>query len=71
MSKLKLNGLADDTPVKVTAELPAQVYRDLVAYAAALKDEGVGEFEPGKLIVPMLQRFMATDRAFVRHRGRA
>jgi hypothetical protein len=28
-----------------------------------LKDEGVGEFEPGKLIAPMLQRLMATDRA--------
>ncbi len=36
MTKLKLGPLADDKPVKVTVELPAQLHRDLTAYAAYL-----------------------------------
>ena len=36
MSKLKLGALEDDKPVKLTIELPAQVHRDLIAYAQAL-----------------------------------
>jgi hypothetical protein len=32
MSKLKLSTLQDDTPVKLTVELPANVHRDLAAY---------------------------------------
>lgn len=37
MPKLKLSEILDDTPVKVTVELPAAVHRDLVAYGEALK----------------------------------
>jgi hypothetical protein len=33
MAKLKIEALPDDKPVKVTLELPAQLHRDLVAYA--------------------------------------
>ena len=33
MTKLKLGAIADDKPVKVTLELPAQLSRDLAAYA--------------------------------------
>jgi len=36
VEKLKLATLLDDTPVKVTVELPAAVHRDLVAYGEAL-----------------------------------
>ena len=36
MAKLKLGPLLDDKPVKVTADLPAGVHRDLLAYADAL-----------------------------------
>lgn len=53
-------------PVKITVELPAAVFRDLQAYAAILaraKPDPTPP-EPGKLIVPMIERFMATDRAF-------
>ena len=39
MSKLKLTGFADDKPVKITVELPANVHRDLVAYAEVLARE--------------------------------
>ncbi len=36
MAKLKLGPIADDKPVKVTVELPAQLHRDLIAYAEIL-----------------------------------
>ena len=69
MTKLKLGPLADDKPVKLTVELPAAVHRDLVAYAEAL-GHATGQIvsDPVKLIVPMIERFMATDRAFAKAR---
>lgn len=70
MTKLKLGPLADDRPVKLSVELPAPVHRDLQAYAAALAAETGGTpAAPEKLIAPMVERFMATDRAFRRHRA--
>jgi hypothetical protein len=72
MTKLKLGPLPDERPVKLTVELPATVHRDLAAYAAALAAETGGEaVTPEKLVVPMLSRFMASDRGFVRGRRRA
>ncbi len=69
MAKLKLGAIADDKPVKLTVELPAAVYRDLVAYAEALgRETGQAISEPAKLIAPMLARFIAGDRAFARLR---
>ena len=69
MEKLKLGAIEDDKPVRLTVELPAAVHRDLVGYGQALgRETGQGAVEPVKLIVPMLARFMATDRAF--HRAR-
>jgi hypothetical protein len=69
MAKLKLGALADDKPVKVSVELPASLHRDLVAYAEVLSRESGQEIgDPVRLIVPMLQRFVATDRAFARAR---
>lgn len=69
MIKLKLGPLADDKPVKVSVELPAAVYRDLVAYAEVLsRTTGQSVADPAKLIGPMIARFMATDRAFAKAR---
>jgi hypothetical protein len=68
MPKLKLGTLLDDKSVKLAIELPAQVNRDLVAYAELLGRETGQAVEPGKLIPPMLERFMSTDRAFARSR---
>ena len=69
MAKLKLGAIADDRPVKLTVELPASIRRDLVAYGQALaRETGQETVEPAKLIAPMLQRFMATDRAFAKLR---
>jgi len=66
MTKLKLSAIPDDKPVKVTVELPAAVFRDLQAYASILAraNGDAAAPEPGKLIVPMIDRFMSSDRDF-------
>lgn len=69
MAKLKLGALEDDKPVKVTLELPAAVHRNLLAYAEILSQEtGRPVPDATKLIPPMIDRFMATDRAFAKTR---
>ena len=68
MPKLKLGTILDDKPVKLAIELPAQVNRDLIAYAEVLGRETGQTIEPAKLVGPMLARFMSTDRAFARSR---
>jgi hypothetical protein len=69
MAKLKLGAITDDKSVKLTVELPAAVHRDLLAYAEVLaRETGQSISDPGKLIAPMLARFMATDRAFAKIR---
>lgn len=64
MTKLKLSAIPDDRPVKITVELPADVFRDLQAYAAILAKASreTTTPDPAKLVAPMLQRFMAFDK---------
>ncbi|CAN7213819.1 DUF2274 domain-containing protein [Bradyrhizobium sp. LjRoot220] len=63
MSKLKLATIEDDKPVKLTIELPAAVHRNLVAYAEAIgRESGQSAPDPAKIVAPMIDRFMATDR---------
>ena len=64
MPKLKLGPILDGRPVKLTVELPAELHRDLVAYAEALSRENGQQVEPTKLVAPMLTRFLASDRGF-------
>ncbi len=71
MAKLKLGPIADDKPVRLTAELPAAVHRNLLAYADALGRETGKAVEPAQLVAPMLARFMAADRAFAKTQRRA
>ncbi|MCD9824598.1 DUF2274 domain-containing protein [Bradyrhizobium japonicum] len=73
MTKLKLGPLEDDKPVKLTVELPPAVSRDLKSYAESLTRSGgtTTPAEPAKLIAPMIERFMATDRAFAKARRSA
>jgi hypothetical protein len=69
VAKLKLGAITDDKPVKLTVELPANLHRDLLAYAEVLaRETGQSVTEPTKLIAPMLARFMATDRVFAKMR---
>jgi hypothetical protein len=69
VAKLKLGPIANDKPVKITVELPAALHRDLVAYAEILgREAGQPAADPGRLIVPMLERFILTDRGFAKAR---
>ena len=68
MAKLKLGAIADERPVRVSVDLPAALHRDLVAYAEVLARETGRPAEPGKLIAPMIARFIASDRGFARLR---
>ncbi|GGZ32244.1 DUF2274 domain-containing protein [Asticcacaulis endophyticus] len=71
MSRLKLGPLTDDKPVKITVELPAATYRSLEAYAEALASEtALAKPDPVKLIAPMIDKFIGTDRAFSKLRRR-
>jgi hypothetical protein len=69
MIDLKLRAIEDDKPVKLSIELPADLHRDLITYGRLI-GEGVGQqaVEPGRLIAPMLARFIASDRAFKKAR---
>lgn len=72
MTKLKLGPIADDKSVKVTVELPATLHRDLTAYAEILsRGNGRPPTDPVRLIAPMLERFIATDRGFAKARRAA
>jgi hypothetical protein len=69
VTKLKIDTILDEKPVKVSLELPADVDRDLKAYAELMKVEsGRSVNDPSRLIAPMLKHFMATDRAFRKFR---
>jgi hypothetical protein len=72
MAKLKLGAIADDEPVKLTVDLPANIHRDLAAYVELLaRETGQPISDPAKLVAPMLARFMATDRAFAKARRKS
>jgi len=72
MAKLKLGPIADDKPIKVSVELPASLHHDLIAYAELLgREAGQAPVDPSRLVVPMLERFIATDRAFTKAKRRS
>lgn len=69
MTRLKLEDLADEKPVRLTVELSARLHRDLLAYAAALNGgDPKGAPAVERLIPPMIARFIATDRSFAKVR---
>jgi hypothetical protein len=64
MTKLKLSTVEDEKPVKVTVTLSAALHRNLVVYAEILARDSGKAIDPEKLIAPMLERFIASDRGF-------
>jgi hypothetical protein len=65
MTRLKLADLTDEKPVRLTVELPARLHREVLAYAVALNaGEAEGAPPPERLIPPMIERFIATDRSY-------
>ena len=69
MTRLKLADLADEKPVRLTIELSTQLHRDLQAYALAVNGgDAKGAPTIERLVPPMLDRFIATDRGFAKLR---
>ena len=69
MTRLKLSDLADEKPMRLTVDLSARLHRELLAYAIALNGgDTKGAPSPEKLIGPMIERFIATDRSFAKTR---
>lgn len=69
MMRLKLADLADEKPVRLTVEVSARLHRELLAYATALNGgDAKGAPTPERLIPPMIERFIATDRSYAKTR---
>ena len=69
MTRLKLEDLADEKPVRLTVEVSARLHREMVAYAAVLNGgDAKGAPTPERLIPPMIDRFIATDRSYAKSR---
>ncbi|MGJ0452779.1 MAG: DUF2274 domain-containing protein [Methylocystis sp.] len=64
MKKLKLSAVQIEKPVKLTVTLPAALHRDLVAYAEILTRTSGQKIDPTKLVAPMLEKFITSDRGF-------
>ena len=72
MSKLRLGPVVEERPVKLTVELPGSLMRDLADYAAihARLNGLATPLAPEKLIAPMVERFIGSDREFSKQRRR-
>lgn len=69
MTRLKLADLADEKPVRLSVDLSARLHREIVAYAIVLNGgEAKGAPTPQRLIPPMIERFIATDRSYAKSR---
>lgn len=69
MTRLKLADLADEKPVRLTVEVSVRLHRELLAYATALNGgDAKGAPPPERLIPPMIERFIATDRSYAKAR---
>lgn len=69
MTRLKLSDLADEKPVRLTIEVSTRLHRELLAYGTALNGgEAKGAPPPERLIPPMIERFIATDRSYAKGR---
>ena len=73
MTKLRLGPIAEEKPMKLTIEVTGALMRELGAYAevhAKLTDLA-SPLAPEKLIPPMIERFIASDREFSKQRRRS
>jgi hypothetical protein len=72
MTRLQLSDLADEKPLRLTVEVSARLHRELLAYAIVLNGgEAKGAPPPERLIPPMIERFIATDRSYAKSRRAA
>ena len=66
MPKLKLSPLPDDKPVKVTVTLSAELAGLIASYGAAVGSTDGKPPSIERLIPPIIERFIRSDRAFTR-----
>ncbi|MGY4403680.1 DUF2274 domain-containing protein [Bradyrhizobium sp. USDA 3315] len=73
MMKIKLGSFENYKPVKLTIELLAAVFRDLkkLRRRSDAKRRRTTPTDPAKLIAPMIEHFLAADRAFAKARRNA
>jgi hypothetical protein len=72
MTKLRLGPVIDEKPVKLTIEMPGALMRELAEYARvhARVNSLADAMAPERLIAPMVERFMSSDREFSKLRRR-
>ncbi|MDE7548882.1 DUF2274 domain-containing protein [Acetobacter fabarum] len=63
MTTLRITEILDEKPVRMTVDLPADLHRDLVAYAALVSQNGQ-PVDPVRLVPHMIRGFIASDRGF-------
>ncbi|ATI11017.1 MULTISPECIES: DUF2274 domain-containing protein [Acetobacteraceae] len=63
MTTLRITEIPDEKPVRMTVDLPADLHRDLVAYAALVSQNGQA-VDPVRLVPHMIRGFIASDRGF-------
>jgi hypothetical protein len=70
MTKLRLGPIAEEKPVKLTIELPGALMRELRGYGLIhAKLTGLdAALPPERLVPPMIERFIASDREFSKQR---
>lgn len=70
MTKLRLGAILEEKPVKLTVELSGALLRELADYASVhAKLTGLASpLPPERLIPPMIERFIASDREFGKQR---
>ena len=69
---LKLGPIPDDKPVRLTITLSAELAALLCSYANAVGSRSSKPLTVERIIPPILERFIKTDRAFMRtHRHAA
>ncbi|MFT9458170.1 MAG: DUF2274 domain-containing protein [Acetobacter orientalis] len=66
MNTLRITEISNEKPVRVTVEMPASVYRNLSSYAQAVNTIQGHEITPQQLICPMIEKFILSDRVFLR-----
>jgi hypothetical protein len=73
MTKLRLGPIVEEKPVKLSIEFSGALMRELSDYARVhARANGLVEpLAPERLIGPMVERFMATDREFAKQRRRS
>lgn len=65
MNKLRLSPIVSEKPIKIVIEMSAVLYHDLKIYAELLSKDGNSEtIAPSKLIVPMIEKFIKSDKIF-------